>query len=323
MKLFIAESYANHTMIEIVSGIVGPFQKPITAELFKEAHTIESSDAVLVPHDAHYFHKYPEYLDYLNQISRRKLIIFSDRGDFPKKPTLNNSIALRVAINPGEKLNNKIVIPYNVETLSTLPLRKYSKNPDISFVGFMPKASLGRIYKSALQSPLHVLAGNSAVVRNLAHSKMKRTELNYRFSLRDTYGALNVQPNDLSRIQYLESISDSDMVLTPRGDANQSARFYEVLSSGRIPIVPDSYIELPKVFKSSDLPIIHFPLLIGAKDLDFMIQYNWTNILNNENYIRLQRNLRTFFTRNLVFDKFIKNLLNLNIEEFRSMALSN
>ena len=310
-------------MIEIVSGIVGPFQKPITVELFKEAHTIESSDAVLVPHDAQYFHKYPEYLDYLNQISRRKLIIFSDRGDFPKKPSLNNSIALRVAINPGEKLNNKIVIPYNVETLSTLPLRKYSKNPVLSFVGFMPKASLGRIYKSTLQSPLHVLAGNSAVVRHLAHSKMKRTELNYRFSLRDTYGALNVQPHDLSRIQYLESISDSDMVLTPRGDANQSARFYEVLSSGRIPIVPDSYIELPKIFKSSHLPIIHFPLLISAKDLDFMIKSHWTNISNNENYIMLQQNIRSFFSRNLVFDKFVNNLLNLNIEEFRSMAVSN
>jgi hypothetical protein len=320
MKLFIADSCANHTKIEIVSGIVGSFQNPIRGKLFEESGTIESADAVLVPQDAYYFSEYPDYLNYLNDLSKKKMIIFSDRGDFPKKPKLKNSIALRVALNPSEKLSGKIIIPYNVEDLSVLPFRQYSKTPDISFVGYMPRNSLGRFMKSGQQSPLHILQGNSAIVRSLAHRKVQKTKLQYRYSLRDSYGALNVRPEALSRIEYLESISASDFVLSPRGDANQSARYYEILSAGRIPLMPETQIRFPKIMESINSPNITFPLFSSARNVRQRILSRWESISNDEHYFSLQRDIRDFFSHNLEFNRYVESLFSLDTKGFLHMS---
>ena len=115
MKIYLADSFRNHSKIDFISQEVGLYQEPIRTKPFKEAKSIDLADAILVPHDAYHFSKYPEYLKYLNKLSKSKLVIFSDRGDFPKRPLITNSIALRVAIDPYEKTANKIVIPYNIQ----------------------------------------------------------------------------------------------------------------------------------------------------------------------------------------------------------------
>jgi hypothetical protein len=321
MKIFVAEAYGLHSKIELISNKVGLFQEPISEKLFTEVKTIESSDAVLVPHDAYYFHKFPDYLNYLNALSKSKLVIFSDRGDFPKRPKITNSVALRVAINPGESRFRKIVIPYNVESLSFLPYKKLEANPTISFVGFMPKLSLGRFKHALQQSPLHPVKGNGAVVRRLMDRTLSKADITYSCISRNSYGALDVGQNDLAknRAEYLGSINESDLVACPRGDANQSARFYEALSAGRIPCVPDTSIVFPNVeeAKLNNL-LIKFPF--RHKILEFLVEEYFKSIRTQSDYNSIQRDLRDFFQRNLRFEPIVKNIFTSDTNSFKTMA---
>ena len=70
MKFYIAKEHKGHSQIELLTGVHGMYQNPIKDSLIKTVHTIEKSDAVLVPHDAYYFSEYPEYLEYLNEIAK-------------------------------------------------------------------------------------------------------------------------------------------------------------------------------------------------------------------------------------------------------------
>jgi len=321
MKIFVADECANHTKIEILSGVVGLYQEPISEIPFFESKTLEASDAVLVPHDAYYFHKYPNYLGYLNELAKRKLIVFSDRGDFPKKPKISNSVALRVAINPGESLRGKIVIPYNVQSLSFLPYRELRETPTISFVGYMPKMSLGRAKYVLQQSPLHPIKGNGAYVRRLTNEILKGANLDYKTLIRSSYGALNDGKLDLgkNRSEYINAMNDSDIVACPRGDANQSARFYETLSAGRIPLVPDTSIVFPEFDgKSQNDLFIEFRLL--HRNVNFLIYKYFSSFSSQSHYFRMQERLRKTYQKNFHFETVLKRVFGLKIEEFLNLA---
>jgi len=321
MKIYLADSFRNHSKIDFISQEVGLYQEPIRTKPFKEAKSIDLADAILVPHDAYHFSKYPEYLEYLNKLSKSKLVIFSDRGDFPKRPLITNSIALRVAIDPYEKTANKIVIPYNIQYLSNLPKRKYQANPQISFMGYMPTISPARILKSFRHSGAHPVIGNGAIVRRIAHKRLKTTNLNYKYTLRNTYGALNLEDKNLSlqRKEYLAMLSNSDIVLAPRGDANQSARFFEILSAGRIPLIPKSEIALP--FSASvELTKNLLPFGLIRDNLEITIQEFWESLFSNERYIQLQDGIRDFYASHFRFENCIKSLFVLNTNEFIELS---
>lgn len=321
MKIFVAEAYGFHSKIELISGQVGRFQEPITDKLFTEVKMLESSDAILVPHDAYYFSRYPDYLKYLNSLAKLKLVIFSDRGDFPKRPKITNSVALRVAINPGESRFRKIVIPYNVESLSFIPYKKLEVSPTISFVGFIPKLSVGRFKHTLQQSPLHPIKGNGAVVRRLMHRTLSKADLTYSSTIRNSYGALDVGQVDFdkNRTEYLTSINESDLVACPRGDANQSARFYEALSAGRIPCLPNTSIVFPNVeeIKLNSL-LIKFPF--RYKTLEFLIAEYFKSIRTQSEYNSIQRDLREFFQGNLRFEPTVKNIFTSDKNSFLKSA---
>jgi hypothetical protein len=317
LRIFVAESLGNHTEIELISGKVGLFQEPINQKLFREARTLEECDSILVPHDAFHFNQYPDYLKYLNLLSEKKLIIFSDRGDFPKKPKINNSIALRVAINPGESTKNKIVVPYNVESLSKLPLRNYSSKPVVSFVGYMPHISPRRIIQAARQSPTHPIKGNGAIIRWLSHKVLVRSDVDYRFVLRDSYGALDSLTVHDNRATYLELLSESDYVSTPRGDANQSARFYETLSAGRIPLIRSSAILNPNsLTKGSKLESLGLNVPTLMLDLHKKIMDDWSQANNSNSYFERQLELREYYEKNFRFIPFMERLFRLDYADF-------
>ncbi len=316
MRIFIAESLGNQTEIELVSGKVGLFQEAINEKLFREVKTLEQCDAILVPHDAFHFNQYTDYLRYLNQLSEKKPVIFSDRGDFPKKPKINKSIALRVAINPGESKKNKIVVPYNVESLSNLPFRKYSSEPVVSFMGYMPHLSPRRIIQAARQSPTHPIQGNGAIIRWLSHKVLLRSDLDYRFVLRNSYGAIDSQTVHDNRASFLELLSESDYVSAPRGDANQSARFYETLSAGRIPLIRNSSIQNISSLDAGPenrLPGLIVPTLMP--NLHTKITGNWLQIGDSNSYYKHQLELRELYKSELSFIPFMRRMFLMDYPE--------
>ena len=321
MKIFVADAYESHSKIELITGNVGLFQEPISEKLFVEVKTFESADAVLVPHDAYHFSRYPEYLKYLNSLAIKKIVIFSDRGDFPKQPKITNGIALRVAISPGESRVGKIVVPYNVESLAFLPYKKLSNKPTVSFVGYMPKISLGRFKQTLLQSPFHPIQGNGAIIRRLSNRTLMQADISYRAVARDAYGALDASHVNLkrNRSEYLDSINESDLVACPRGDANQSARFYETISAGRIPLIPDTSIVLPRV-PDNFLPGLSINLPFRARKLEILIHEYFESVGSQSEYNKNQKHLRDLFLEYLRFEPAIKRILASDKADFLRYA---
>lgn len=312
MKIFIANELPNYPTIDLISREIGLFQGPIDLNLLNTVENLHNCDAIMVPHDAYFFSEHNDYVAYLNEISRIKPLIFSDRGDFPKKPRIKRSVAIRVALGPGEQAHNKIVVPYNVESLEHLPLKRYSEKPRISFVGYVPKLSKGRVLKSLLQSPLHPFQGNGSYVRKMSVRMLERIDFQTEIIIRHSYGAHHKTVGNLvsSREEYLNSLTLSDFVLAPRGDANQSARFYETLSAGRIPIVPNSEIRFPVSVEK--FPKIIQPMLnvnFGTNQLFTRTVSNvWDTITNQANYERYQKEIRAFFQEQLEYNGFMKRL---------------
>ena len=208
-----------------------------------------------------------------------------------------------------------------MESLDYLPHKKLELKPTISFVGFMPVNSLGRIRNALFQSPFHPVTGNGAVVRRLTNKALLKSDVSYIKILRNSYGALDDGKINLarSRSEYLNAIDESDFVACPRGDANQSARFYESLSAGRIPVLPDTSVIFPHALgRLTPNHLITFPpcnVRINA-----LISNYYEAITNQTDYDRLQDELRKSFLENFRFETFIRGIFGSSIGHFMKIA---
>jgi len=327
MRIFISETLPQCQVIELLSGKISTIESPIKPNLIDITSSIKQADAVLVPHDAFFLSKHPDYSDYLkflNEISQFKLIILSDRGDFPIRPNLKNSVSLRVALAPSESTKQKVLVPYNILTLKDLEYRKYSRYPDISFMGFVPNPlSPQRFVKSFTHSPKHPLIGNGSLTRNISVYKCKKNFPNFNCTIKKDYFLSNSDRKNrgITRKLYLENINSSDIVLSPRGDSNQSQRYYEILSCGRIALIPNTKISYPASLLESNIlarQAIIFNLF--SKNLESQVQEFWENIGGNRNYFKLQKEIRSFFAKNLDFSIFIKKLLGTDLDTFKATS---
>ena len=119
--------------------------------------------------------------------------------------------------------------------------------------------------------------------------------------------------------KYVNAIDESDFVACPRGDANQSARFYESLSAGRIPVVPDTSIIFPHAMgRIAPNHYINSPLH-GSRVNALISNYHET-ITNQTHYNFLQNELRQSFVENFRFETFVKNIFGISINHFLKIA---
>lgn len=324
MRVFIAECIREYPIIELISLKSGLFQSPIRTH-FVESRKRKPGDVILVPHDAIHFSNDMDYLRYLNHLAKQNLIIFSDRGDFPKRPKIQNSVSLRVALNPNEKRRNAIVIPYNVANLKHLQILKLRKDPKISFVGFLPRASFGRFVRTVRTSPFNPILGNGALVRQISISHLKNSNFLETVITRDAYGAVSKTSFDLTAIrsEFITSMENCDFVLAPRGDANQSARFFESLSAGRVPIYPNSRINYPTLLPGMKYP--NFPLalpysIFGTNALDSKMLEYWNTLNTNQDYQKRQLEIRSFFSEHFEFNSYLRQLYRLSCDELLKLS---
>jgi hypothetical protein len=134
--------------------------------------------------------------------------------------------------------------------------------------------------------------------------------------MRDSYGgAVKSIKVNISRHRetYLESILAADIVFSPRGDANNSQRLYEVLGLGRLPLIPDTEIVMPKNVESAGFSsIITKP---SSSDVEKQISNFW-NGLNQSQYLELQYQNWQSFQMRFRFPKYISQLLATPKEDF-------
>jgi hypothetical protein len=325
MKLFLAEKLPFYQTIDIISEDASVSQNKLAVDTLKLVEKIKDCDAVLVPHDAYEFSKNNEYLKYLKFLSKHKLIIYSDRGDFSIQPKIKNSISLRVSLNPGERRINSVIVPYNIVFRKDIKIRNLSNSPLISFVGYMPKLfSPKRLFKSITQSPFHPILGNGAFVRKLSIQKCANDLPNFNYIKRSSYftSESNRDIRSVNQLEYLESMRNSDMVLAPRGDANQSVRFYEALSEGRIVLIPNSLMTFPHVLNETQI-INSYCLIfnIFSTNLNKLVHGYWSKFASQNHYEKLQRQIRDFYIKELEFTTFIKNLFEKDLNHLKDVAI--
>jgi hypothetical protein len=214
---------------------------------FRFTDDIEEASCVLVPTDLSYWAKDKNYNRYLQDLSaKKKLIIFNSSDFIVKSSFLNNTIYFRHFLDPGQIDPNVIIVPYNIKSI--VSARKKSTKRIIVFMGQSHRVTPTRLFYSIKNSFKHPIKGNGSLVRKIMLHKVKKIKISNQIILKDKFYAnakLETTEFENNYKHYVESFNLARYVLCPRGDGNQSLRFYETLSAGRIPIIIDTDLKTP------------------------------------------------------------------------------
>ena len=313
MKISLLDVMSETTpKISILSGKIQLFQGSIDDFSCYFESNISRSEALLVPHDAHEWNR--EYREYVSRYAKQKPIIFFNTSDRPRREKIPNAFSLQSS-HMLNHLTKTIIIPYNVQSLSFLTMRSKSAKPSLSFVGYIPNFSLGRIARSFKDNPLKPWEAESSLVRKRAVKNMLLSFPDARVLPRQHYGGAKSLITDpkIFRAEYVSSILESDLVLCPRGDANSSQRYYEVLSAGRIPVVPKTGVSLPEIVHNSR-NLLHLNIDVFARDIKEVVDEFWSAI-GDDQYQNLQVRLRNYFRENLSYNSFLHKFFKSDIND--------
>jgi hypothetical protein len=206
----------------------------------------------------------------------KKILIFA-MADSDEDINIPNSMIFRFSQYGYKKKDNEIMMPfynapayseggmaYREEVWKNMSYREKQEKPTVSFCGWAGFPSIYRHLTYAGRVGLadfraHILGDKHAEVhksgiyfrrkalKTLGRSKKIKTN----FIVRGSYSAQKgrngkkaIRPEEAER-EYVESIIQSDFVLSPKGNGNGSIRFYEALSLGRLPILIDTDCVLP------------------------------------------------------------------------------
>lgn len=320
MKVFLLDFDPVQPIVDVLSGNKQVFQGTLPDIRPFFTNSKSNADAFLVPHDSKSWSR--TYYRYVEQASEQKTILYFNRSDNPTKYKISNAISLQNTVGPYRAIHNRIVIPYNVQTLDFLDFREF-KTPIISFVGYLPKISLKRMVRSLLQNPLHPLKENGALVRRIGAINLSKMQ-NAILQPRSYYGGAisQIPALDTHREEFVSSFEHSDFIFSPRGDANGSQRFFEALSCGRVPVVPDTNFHLPKILEER-VDITYLKIKTLSTDLESNIISFW-NSLNPTSYTEIQARNRRIFREYYSYSTFLLRLFRVkSIDELKKYFVAN
>lgn len=291
-------------------------------------HNPKDADFVLLPHDWKFSirqHNYIEnFISYARSLNK-KMIIFA-HGDNPELIDIPDAYFFLTSQYEWRHKTNEIIMPGHVEDLlpsRKLTLREKFQKPTVSFCGWADLPNLSLKIKSFIKNLrfdlLAIVNFNSkykhrkqgVFFRKKAIQYLESSKaINTRFIIRTAYSG-NVKSAKIdmgqARKEYIDSIRESDYVLTPKGDGNYSLRFYEALSMGRIPILIDTSVVLPL---EDSINYDDFVLRIQTKDIPNIanIVRRHYDSLDQEAFISIQKKARAIFEEHLRIDVFFHQI---------------
>ena len=288
------------------------------------ADTVASAGAVLLPHN----------FSRLDDVARAYIAAQADRAQAAGIPVfvfafgdLNDGDdfdprvrVFRLSVYKSTLGPRDIVTPTTAQSFGDYAVRPKTDTPLVSFCGYAGlktfRQKLAYHFKNilwemrALARPvLHArkqgIYWRKSAMRTLARSALVRTNFIVRRSFSGAMSTIELAP-EAARAEFIESIKNSDFVLTPKGDGNYSNRFLETLSLGRIPVLIDTDTALP---------------LEGAIDYSkIMVRVPMHDVKNTPRYVRefydpltdeewkaRQRLARETFEKYLRQDAFFRN----------------
>ena len=314
MRIKIAKQLANVDTIDLLSGYHQIFQGPppdISSYIVKG----EVADALLIPHDAMHWTK--EYTRFVQSLSQENPVIFFNGGDYPRNIKIENAYSIQNTITRTK--TNVILAPYNVLTLGLKNIREHTQNPTISFVGFVPNLLSRRLLKNPARTLSHPLKNSSAIVRKFGLYNLEKYFSNSKIIRRSHYGGSSrlIESPKSFREVFIDSIHNVDLVFAPRGDANGSQRFFETLSAGRIPIVPETGMRMPlDITSQAQLTFL------SCSTLSFDIYHvvmSWWSRLSNSEFKDIQVKNFQLYSDKLDYRNFITDLFSSELGAIKKL----
>ena len=247
----------------------GPFIKNVASDFFEKdvvyVERPEDADAILLPNNFTVSNAETDiYIQRYADEAQEKgiplyLFSFSDFSDglvFEPRAKV-----FRLSVYRSTKRPQDIIVPTVAEEFGpeSVVLRKKASIPTVSFCGFAGFKTTLQWVKYGLKNlfwefralgrpPLRArkqgVYWRRAAMRVLTHSALVKTHFIVRRSFSGALRTIELPPEQ-ARKEFIDSIIESDFVLTPKGDGNYSNRFLEVLSLGRIPVIIDTDTILP------------------------------------------------------------------------------
>jgi hypothetical protein len=315
----VAEALPNAPLLPVFGAAADPkllFQS-IPAEDWRSAIRIaapgETPEALLVPHNWRYAHKFggAEYAARVvaDARARQLPIVLVDYADKPPEPPFP-AVLFWPSTYASTSGPNVISAPASIEDpgRTGVTVAPWSARPSVGFVGRACFDGLKDFARYIARTWLcrHPRKDGRYYRRAAAAALAKDPLVDTGFVFRRRYSgnlaSIELSP-EAARREYLGNMRAHAYGLAPKGDGNYSLRFYELLSLGRIPVVPDTDMGFPL----ADLvPYDDFVVKVPLADLGRAgeILRAWHEARGPEGLAAASRAARAAFERYLYAPRF-------------------
>lgn len=255
-------------------------------------------------------------------------VLIDGLGDIEHPIKVNNAYILRYGGYRFIPEPGRIVIPLYVDDLlerccgGRLDLRKKgAEKPVVGFAGWTKISFLQYLRTIVKEFPVRLLGIFDTHYRSCTKGilwrqkaikilkKSERVELNLR-TRRSFSASPKTAEGDMKKLrkEMVDTILQSDYALDVRGDANNSARLFEILSLGRIPIILDTERNFPF---SDSIDYTSFAIMVDFRELDRLPKriVEFHKNISPENFEQMQKNAREVFVRYFRIDAIMRSLV--------------
>lgn len=303
--------------------------------LYSITDDLDAADAILMPYNHRIvLQHFPELLAECAAVSGSsgKPLLIDGIGDIEYPVDIPNALVLRYGGYRFLNTGNEIFIPPYADDLlevyfdGRLPERKKSAKPVVAFAGWAELSLL-----QALRTGIKELPDRLRSFVDSRYGARKKGVFFRRRAIAILKSSPLIEPNilvrrgysghietadadaDTLRRQFVDNFLKSDYGLDVRGDANQSARLFEMLSLGTIPVILDTERNFPF---SDTVDYSSFSLRIDFHEMHRLPEkiLAFHNSLSEEQYGAMRRRAREAYANHFRVDAMTRHI----IESIRS-----
>jgi len=291
---------------------------------------INFADAVLAPYPQAWFLRHDKALfdECIMTARKHSLPLLVDgSGDVEYTISGNNIFVLRYGGYRFLPEKGRIQIPLYADDLlaryrnGELSVRKKVSKPSIGFAGWGALSMQQRLRTYAKELPLRLRAlvdpryractkgvlWREKAIRMLEQSPL--VTLNAR--VRGTFsGTAKTAEGDQRRLQkeMVNTFLGSDYALDVKGDANNSARLFEALSLGRIPVIVDTERNFPF---ADEVDYSSFALIVDFRDIKKLPERiaEFHKNISPERFEEMQKNARNAYVNYFRIDAVMRHVV--------------
>ena len=318
-------------------GIMEQYTEPF----FTIVDRPEIADFFAVPYE--YFDVQDHFPDYLSRVyaharSLGKKVLLFDYTDYVDRPSKlpSHAILFRVSVYRHHKATNEIVMPYFVEDFG----ERHSVRPKekgipltVGYCGYARFGSMARKWKALAKWSAHSLrllvsgdANRTVHARGIfwrqrAIQELRKSDIPRRIIERPFYSghrAAVTMDADTIRHEYVKNLSECDLALCVRGDANASQRFYEALSASRIPLFIDTDCALPL---EEIISYDEFLIRVSSNEIARIAEKIQSGVasLSPEAFLEKERKARTAYASYLCLDRYLARIFDRNESPYKDV----